>query len=152
MTDLDEIYRELILDHGGRPRNRGELSGANAHANGHNPVCGDRLRLYIKLAGDMIEEIAFTGDGCQIFRASASMMTEAVKGRRVSEARRLFDAFHRLLTESPERELSAEDEALGKLLAFAGVQRFPIRVKCATLAWHTLAAALDGGRPAVSTE
>lgn len=152
MTDQDEIYRELILDHGSRPRNVGELPGATAHADGHNRVCGDRLRVYVKLAGDVVEEVAFAGDGCQIFRASASMMTEAVKGRRIAEVRKLFDTFHRLLTESAEDEIPAGGESLGKLLAFAGVQKFPIRVKCATLAWHTLAAALDGGSRAVSTE
>ena len=146
--DLKELYRDVILDHNRHPRNFGPLEGASHHAEGNNPLCGDRLSLTLRLKGDRIEDIRFEGSGCAISTASASLMTEAVKGRDRSSVRQLFERVHALLTQ-PD---GAPDPALGKLAALSGVREFPARVKCATLSWHTLNAALEHGAATVSTE
>ncbi len=148
--ELDDLYRDVILDHNRNPRNFGPLERANASAEGFNPLCGDRLTLRLRLAGDSIEDIRFDGDGCAISTASASMMTEAVKGRTRGEALEVFARVHRLLTEE-----SPPAADLGKIAALSGVREYPARVKCASLCWHTLAKALQtqAGEPArVSTE
>jgi nitrogen fixation NifU-like protein len=145
--DLAELYRDVIVDHNRSPRNRGRIAGATHHAEGDNPLCGDRLRLDVELAGDVIRDLRFEGSGCAISTASASLMSEAVKGRTKAEAAELFNDVHRMLTgESPDAS------RLGKLAALAGVRAFPARVKCASLAWHTLNAALAGDVPTVTTE
>lgn len=149
-SELRDLYQEVILDHNKRPRNFGPLPGANRSAEGNNPLCGDRIQLRLRLEGDRVEEIAFEGAGCAISTASASMMTEVVKGRSVAEAEALFHKFHHLLTGEPA-DAGAESPELGKLEVFAGVREYPMRVKCATLAWHTFHAALQGGGE-VSTE
>jgi len=138
MSDLSDLYQEVILDHNRRPRNFHPLAEASHTAEGYNPLCGDRLKLYLKLDGDTIEDVSFEGAGCAISKASASMMTDALKGKSVTEANALFDRFHRMVTTPPGQ--SVED--MGKLSALAGVREFPVRVKCASLAWHTLRAAL----------
>jgi nitrogen fixation NifU-like protein len=139
MSTLNDLYQEVILDHNKRPRNFRTLDGASHHAEGYNPLCGDRLSLDVLIQGDTIGDIAFQGSGCAISKASASLMTDAVKGQSVAEARGLFERFHRMVTTAPD----ATVEDLGKLSVFAGVREFPVRVKCASLAWHTLKAALD---------
>ncbi len=136
--ELDGLYAEVILDHNRAPRNWGELPEAR-RVEGHNPLCGDRLTLFVDLEGDVIRDVKFTGEGCAISKASASMMTQAVKGKTRGEAEALFEQFHALVTGSGAR---APDASLGSLQAFAGVARFPIRVKCASLAWHALRSAL----------
>ena len=153
--DLRELYQDVILDHGKRPRNRGALAAANRRAEGDNPLCGDRLTLTLEVADGRVADAAFEGTGCAISVASASLMTDVLKGMPVAEAEALFHRFHRLLT--GEGEAAAGDlDALGKLAVFAGVRDYPIRVKCATLPWHTLMAALAAGEapapPSVSTE
>ena len=153
--ELRELYQDVILDHGRRPRNRGGLTAANRRAVGDNPLCGDRLVLSLELAGDRVADVAFEGSGCAISVASASLMTDTIKGLPIAEAEELFRRFHRLLT--GETASSDELEALGKLAVFAGVREYPIRVKCATLPWHTLVVALaagptGGAEPSVSTE
>jgi len=149
--ELNDLYRDVILDHNRRPRNFGPLEPASASVEGFNPLCGDRLTLRLNLAADKIADIRFEGQGCAISTASASLMTEAVKGKSRAEALDLFDRVHRLLTDDAA---SAED--LGKLAALSGVRAYPARVKCASLCWHTLASALQapaaGSLPAVSTE
>jgi len=150
MSELRELYQEVILDHGKAPRNFHAVEGASHHADGHNPLCGDRITVYVKAANDTIEEIGFQGAGCAISTASASMMTEALRGKTFAEFREIFAAFHGLLT--GEREVEQAAALLGKLQVFSGVREFPIRVKCATLAWHTLRAALEGRGDAVTTE
>jgi nitrogen fixation NifU-like protein len=150
VSDLRELYQSVILDHNKRPRNFGEPPAADRHANGDNPLCGDKIRVHVALEGDRVREIGFEGSGCAISTASASLMTEAVKGRPLSEVQRLFDGFHRLVTSDPRSP--ADDEGLGKLAVFGGVREFPMRVKCATLAWHTLRAALEGSGAVASTE
>ena len=147
--DLRELYQEVILDHSKRPRNFGRLEANNRRARGHNPLCGDILSLYLVIKDGVVEDVAFEGNGCAISMASASPMTEIVKGKGEAEARELFERFHRLLT-SDDADLDPLD--LDKLAVFAGVREFPVRVKCATLAWHTLTAALDGQTDDVSTE
>ncbi len=139
--ELKDLYRDVILDHNRRPRNFGRLEGAHARAEGHNPLCGDRLTLSIKLAGDRIEDIRFEGKGCAISTASASLMSEAVKGKDRDAVRRLFESVHELLTQQD----AVPGAELGKLAALSGVREFPARVKCASLCWHTLNAALDRG-------
>lgn len=146
--ELRELYQELIFDHYKRPRNRQELAGANRRAEGHNPLCGDRITVYLKVENGIIGDVAFEGDGCAIATASASLMTEALKGKSVSDVAHLFEGFHDMVTDS---NASAHPE-LGKLEVLAGVREFPARVKCATLAWHTLNAALKQQRAPVSTE
>jgi nitrogen fixation NifU-like protein len=147
MSDLRELYQEVILDHSKRPRNFGRPAAANRQADGHNPLCGDRVRVYLVIADGIIRDAAFEGDGCAISKASASLMTEAVKGRSEAEVRELFARFHDLVTGEGEVV-----EELDRLAVFAGVHEFPVRVKCATLPWHTLVAALEGARQPVKTE
>jgi nitrogen fixation NifU-like protein len=150
MSELSDLYQEVILDHHRRPRNYGPLPGASRTAQGHNPLCGDRLTLYVQLQGDRISGISFEGDGCAISKASASLMTDAIKGHSVSEASALFERFHRMITTPFDQEV--DETELGKLAAFAGVRQYPIRVKCASLAWHTLKAALGDSHEMVKTE
>jgi nitrogen fixation NifU-like protein len=150
MSDLDDLYQEVILDHNRRPRHYGALADADRTAKGHNPLCGDRLTVFVKFDGDRIAGIAFEGAGCAISKASASLMTDAVSGRTVDEARALFERFHAMITAPMDRPV--DDRDLGKLAAFAGVRSFPVRVKCASLAWHTLKAALADAREVVQTE
>lgn len=150
MPDLGDLYQDVILEHSKVPRNYRELPDAHLQAEGFNPLCGDRFTVYLKLEGDTIREIAFQGSGCAISKASASMMTQSVKGKTKGEAAELFDRFHKLVT---GRAVSADGQPdLGKLSVFSGVSEYPVRVKCATLAWHTLRAALDGGQKTISTE
>lgn len=148
MADLREIYQEVILDHYRRPRNFNVLESANQEAKGHNPLCGDRVHVYLEIENGVVKEVSFQGAGCAISTASASMMTEAVKGKGCDDTLQLFRQFHQKMT-GPE-DLDAID--LGKLEAFSGVRQIPIRVKCATLAWHTLKAALENTSAPVSTE
>jgi nitrogen fixation protein NifU and related proteins len=138
MADLTDLYQELILDYNRKPRNFHTLADASHTAEGYNPLCGDRLTLYLKVDGGVVRDVAFEGAGCAISKASASLMTDAVKGKSVAEAQALFDRFHRMVTTPPEQPV----EDLGKLSALAGVREFPVRVKCASLAWHTLKAAM----------
>jgi len=147
MSELSDLYQEVILDHNRRPRNFRVLAGANHTAEGYNPLCGDRLTLYLKVEGDTIADVSFEGAGCAISKASASMMTDALKGRTVAEANSLFERFHRMVTTPPDQVV----EDMGKLSCLAGVREFPVRVKCASLAWHTLRAAMASERKA-STE
>ncbi len=149
MTELTDLYQEVILDHGKRPRNFGPLEGATATAEGLNPLCGDHLVLQVKVADGTVQEARFTGSGCAISRASASVMTGLVKGKTPAEVEALFQTFHALVTEGPGAQ--PDLEALGKLAVFGGVHEFPTRVKCASLAWHTLRSALQGQATA-STE
>jgi nitrogen fixation protein NifU and related proteins len=149
--ELNDLYRDVILDHNRKPRNFGSLDSADASVEGFNPMCGDRLTLRLKLAGDTISDIRFEGEGCAISTASASLMTEAVKGKSREDALKLFDRVHQLLTND-----AAPADELGKLAALSGVREFPARVKCASLCWHTLASALKAADlksvAAVSTE
>ena len=146
--DLKELYRDVILDHNKKPRNFGRLDPADAQADGHNPLCGDRLSVFVKMNGDRIEDLRFEGKGCAISTASASLMTEAVKGKDKAAVGQLFEKVHTLLTQQ-DAEASPD---LGKLAALSGVREFPSRVKCASLCWHTLNAALERGASTVSTE
>jgi nitrogen fixation NifU-like protein len=139
MPSLSELYQELILEHNRSPRNFREMPEADAHAEGNNPLCGDQIRVFVRLKGETIEDVSFQGSGCAISRASASLMTGAVKGKTREQAAALFDRFHGLVTGAVP---PTEAATLGKLAAFAGVAEFPIRVKCASLPWHTLRAAL----------
>jgi nitrogen fixation NifU-like protein len=139
MTDLDDLYQEVILDHNRRPRNFRVLESATHQAQGHNPLCGDKLELFLTVDGDVITDVGFQGSGCAISRASASLMTDCLKGCPVKDACALFERFHRMVTTPPDVDV----EDLGKLSVLAGVREFPVRVKCASLAWHTLKAALD---------
>ena len=152
MTDLRELYQEVILDHSKRPRNFHEIPGATRKADGVNPLCGDRATIYVTLENDRVKDASFVGKGCSISTASASMMTDAVKGKTRAEALALFERFHELLTGDPTQASHKEGAELGKLAVFSGVCEFPVRVKCATLAWHTLKAALEGDDQPVSTE
>jgi nitrogen fixation NifU-like protein len=149
MSDLRELYQEVILDHNKRPRNFGPLADANRHAEGRNPLCGDHLSVQVDVKDGVIENVAFEGAGCAISRASASLMTDAVKGKSVEEAERMFEEFHQMVTSGVGE---AVEESLGKLAVFCGVREFPARVKCASLAWHTLHAALDASSGTASTE
>jgi nitrogen fixation NifU-like protein len=149
MADLRDLYQEVILEHSKAPRNYRELAGANQHAEGYNPLCGDHFTVYLNVDGDSIRDITFQGSGCAISKASASMMTQALKGKSKAEAQRLFESFHKLVTTG---EANGDRPELGKLAVFSGVSEFPVRVKCATLAWHTLQAALEGKQDKVSTE
>jgi nitrogen fixation NifU-like protein len=150
MADLRDLYQEVILDHNRRPRNFGVLEHANRTAEGYNPLCGDRLTVYLDVEGDVIRGVSFEGSGCAISKASASMMTDAVKGQTVAEVQRLFEAFHTMVTSSTD--VAAPVVHLGKLAVFAGVREFPARVKCASLAWHTLQAALREAGAKVTTD
>ncbi|PYT14245.1 MAG: SUF system NifU family Fe-S cluster assembly protein [Acidobacteria bacterium] len=150
MSDLDDLYQEIILDHSKRPRNFGPIEGPSSKAEGYNPLCGDRVTVQLRLENDVVKDVHFQGSGCAISMASASLMTESLKGKTKAEAEGLFQGFHELLT----GEADAKPE-LGKLAVFSGVREYPIRVKCATLAWHTLRAALrdsEGQTRQVSTE
>jgi nitrogen fixation NifU-like protein len=141
MSELNELYQQVILDHNKKPRNFRELETANHRADGQNPLCGDRLTIFLELENDLIKDIAFTGAGCAISKASASMMTQAVKGKTREEAETLFQEFGRMVR--GEMDENEEENALGRLKIFAGVREFPARVKCASLSWHTLHAALN---------
>ena len=147
--ELNDLYRDVILDHNRRPRNFGVLESADARVEGFNPLCGDKLTLYLQLEDDAVKDISFVGEGCAIWKASASMMTQALKGKSKQEAEELFDEFHRMVTGQLDEE--EEPNQLGRLKIFAGVREFPVRVKCATLSWHTMHAALNE-QEKVSTE
>lgn len=149
MPDLRDLYQELILEHSKAPRNYRELKTADHKAEGYNPLCGDHFTIFLQMDGDSIREVTFQGSGCAISKASASMMTQSLKGKTKAEAEQLFDRFHRVVT---GQAVNGSQEDLGKLAVFSGVSEFPTRVKCATLAWHTMQAALDGKQDAVSTE
>jgi nitrogen fixation NifU-like protein len=150
MSDLRELYQEVILDHTKHPRNFGTLERATHRAQGHNPLCGDQLALFVEVADDRLRDLRFAGRGCAISTASASLLTEAVKGRTTAEAHALFARFHAAVTAPSDEPVDVA--GLGKLAALAGVREFPMRVKCASLAWHTLEAALAGKPEPVSTE
>ena len=147
MSDLDDLYQEVILDHNRRPRNFRAL-GEGRKAEGFNPLCGDRITVYLAVEGDVIKDVTFQGTGCAISKASASLMTESVKGKSIEEARQLFDGFQKMITSPVETTV----DHLGKLAVLAGVRQFPVRVKCASLAWHTLKSAVDARDEVVSTE
>ncbi len=148
MSDLRDLYQELILDHNKRPRNFKKLEDANRSADGYNPLCGDKVKVYLKVEDGRVNDVSFEGSGCAISKASASVMTESLKGKTVAEVEALFKRFRDLVTGKE----STESGDLGKLVVFSGVCEFPMRVKCATLAWHALFAALQGKDQAVSTE
>jgi nitrogen fixation protein NifU and related proteins len=150
MGELGDLYQEVILEHSKAPRNYRKPEGANREAEGYNPLCGDRCSVYLDVENGAIKDIGFQGSGCAISRASASMMTQSVKGKSKEEAAKLFDEFHRLVTGDAETVAHASE--MGKLAVFAGVSKFPARVKCATLAWHTLQSALENKHESVSTE
>jgi len=153
MTDFHDLYQELILDHNKRPRNRRHVDGADREARGYNPLCGDRVTIFLTLDGDTIADIAFEGSGCAISTASASLMTEAVQGKTIEEAEALFKDFYDLvMAENGIEEPGELQGKLGKLGVFSGVSNYPARVKCATLAWHTVHEALKGGHDVVTTE
>ena len=149
MSELSELYQEVILDHNKNPRNFREIENADRHADGNNPLCGDQLKVFVSLDGDVVSDVSFLGSGCAISKASASMMTQALKGKTKEEAELLFDEFHRMVTGQLDAE--SDENHLGKLRIFAGVLEFPARVKCASLSWHTVNAALHG-EDEVSTE
>ncbi len=146
-TDVRELYQQVILDHSRRPRNFRALDGTAHTADGYNPLCGDKVTVYVSLVGDRVQDVSFQGAGCAISTASASVMTEVVKGKSRAEVEELFQRFHALVTGAAQPA-----ETLGKLAVFGGVSEFPTRVKCAVLAWHTLRAAVEGGSATVSTE
>jgi nitrogen fixation NifU-like protein len=150
MSDLRELYQEVILDHNKRPRNFRVIEPPSQKAEGYNPLCGDKITVYLRLNGDVIEDLAFEGSGCAISKASASLMTDALKGRTISDAGSLFQEFHHMVT--APADASVEIGRLDKLAVFAGVREYPVRVKCASLAWHTLRAALEAKHDVVSTE
>ena len=150
MSDVGQLYQEVILDHYKRPRNFRKLDGASRNAEGYNPLCGDKVTVYVKLEDGVVRDISFQGSGCAISTASASMMTTSLKGKTVAEAEVLFQSFRLLVTGQPDTALDRVE--LGKLAVFSGISEFPIRVKCATLAWHTMLAALEEKSDTVSTE
>lgn len=150
MNDLQELYQELIVDHSKRPRNFHALAGSAHSAQGYNPLCGDKVTVYLRLEDDIVRDATFQGSGCAISTASASLMTESLKGKTRVEVEALFQKFHRLLAGNG-REMPGGPE-LGKLVAFSGVREYPVRIKCATLAWHTLRAALEDKKETISTE
>ncbi len=150
MSDLRELYQQVILDHNKSPRNFRKLEDANRDSEGYNPLCGDHLHLYLKMEGDVIQDIGFQGAGCAISKASASLMSSILKGKTKEEAEAMFKKFHDMVTGG--MDAPPDTEGLGKLAVFSGVREFPARVKCATLAWHTLHAALEGEDKPVSTE
>lgn len=147
--DLKDLYRDVIVDHNRQPRNFGKMERPDKQADGHNPLCGDRLTVYVRLGGEHIDEVTFEGSGCAISMASASLLTEAVRGKSLSETATLFDNVHAMLT---EHDAPVDTASLGKLAALAGVREFPARVKCASLCWHTLNAALQSHHQPISTE
>ena len=150
MSDLRELYQEVILDHNKRPRNFRAIEPPSQKAEGFNPLCGDRVTVYLRLKGDVIDDVSFEGSGCAISKASASLMTDALKGRTLSEADTLFHEFHHMVTAPSDAPI--ETDRLDKLAVFAGVREYPVRVKCASLAWQTLRAALEAKQDVVSTE
>lgn len=150
MSDLSELYQEIVLDHSKRPRNRREIEHADRTAEGFNPLCGDRVKVYLNLKDHTIDDVSFTGTGCAICIASCSLMTQQLQGMNEHAARNLFETFHTLLTKQGEPDI--DEETLGELAALAGVKRYPIRVKCATLPWHALKTALEGEQEVASTE
>ena len=150
MSDLQELYQDMVIDHNSRPRNFRKPQDATRSVDGYNPLCGDRYTLYLKVDGDLISDIAFQGYGCAISKASASMMTEAVRGRPRGHAVDLFDSFHRMLLRPPGADFDPDE--VGDLEALSGVNEYPARIKCAVLSWHTLRAALDGSEDSVTTE
>lgn len=148
MFDIKDLYQEVIVDHNRSPRNFGKIEDADKTLEGYNPLCGDKLTLYLKTDGENINDIAFDGSGCAISVASASLMTDAMKGKSLVEAESLFNEFHNLITTDSD----ADNEQLGKLAALAGVKAYPARVKCASLCWHTLHSVIQGGNASVQTE
>ncbi len=150
MSDLRELYQTTILDHNKQPRNFRVPEHANRQAAGHNPLCGDRVTVHVRLEDGVVQDVGFQGAGCAISTASASLMTQAVKGRPLAEVEKLFDTFHELVTSDPQRAI--DEGRVGKLAVLAGVREYPVRVKCATLAWHTLRAALGASSEPVKTE
>jgi nitrogen fixation protein NifU and related proteins len=150
MSDLQDLYQDVILEHSKAPRNYRKLAAANREAEGFNPLCGDHFTVYLDIEGDAIQDISFQGSGCAISKASASMMTQSLKGKTKLEAERVFEEFRRLV--GGKSPVDGNEEDLGKLAVFSGVSKFPVRVKCATLAWHALHAALNKEREPVSTE
>ena len=150
MPDLRELYQEVILDHTKKPRNFGRLDGQTNSAEGYNPLCGDAVTVYLQIDGDLVRDVRFEGSGCAISTASASLMTEAIKGKPAQQVSELFDRFHDTVTASPDEDVDLD--ALGKLAVLAGVREFPMRVKCASLAWHTMRSALEGESEQVTTE
>lgn len=150
MSSTRSLYEQVILDHNKSPRNFGELPGADRHAEGYNALCGDHFKVYLNLDGDTISDIHFDGTGCAISKSSASVMTTLLKGKTTEEAKALFESFRRMLTSMPGEPL--DKEALGKLMVFSGVREYPIRIKCATLVWHTMLSAVAGDDAVVSSE
>ncbi len=150
MADSRALYENVILDHNKNPRNFGPLPTANREAEGYNALCGDQFTVYLEMDGDTIKDVHFIGAGCAISKSSASVMTELVKGKTKAEVREVFDRFHGMITSDHDAEL--DEQALGKMKVFSGVREYPVRIKCATLAWHTLLAALEGKEETVSTE
>ena len=150
MSELNDLYQEVILEHNKNPRNFREIDGADKVAEGFNPLCGDQLKLYLAMENDTVKDVAFKGSGCAISKASASMMTDSIKGKTLSEARGMFEQFHQMVTGNADP--LAHPERLGKLAVFEGVRHYPARVKCASLAWHTLRSAVDAKDEVVSTE
>jgi len=150
MDDLRELYQEVILDHNKNPKNYGKLASANHASEGYNPLCGDHLNLYLQVEDGRIRDLSFEASGCAISKASASLMTAELKGKSLAEAQQLFKKFQHLITSRSDSEPDTDE--LGKLVVFAGVREFPLRVKCASLAWHTMKAALNEGEKVVSTE
>ena len=152
MSELRELYQQVILDHNKNPRNFGRPEATNREQQGHNPLCGDELQIYLYIdEDDIIQDIGFEGSGCAISKASASLMTDALKGKPAADAKDLFERFHQVVT-GDVAEADVDDAEIGKLVVFAGVREFPMRVKCATLAWHTMRSALDSDRTPVTTE
>jgi nitrogen fixation NifU-like protein len=149
MSELSDLYQEVILDHNKNPRNFREITDADKRADGNNPLCGDKLQVFVKMDGETVEDVAFLGSGCAISKASASMMTQTVKGKTREEAEKIFDEFHKMVT--GKLDIETDENSLGKLRIFAGVLEFPARVKCASLSWHTVNAALHG-EDEISTE
>jgi nitrogen fixation protein NifU and related proteins len=150
MADLRDLYQEVILDHHKKPRNFHKLEHANRKADGFNPLCGDKLSVFIQIENEVVKDIGFVGTGCAISTASASMMTESLKGKTEAEAKAVFERFHQMVTNYSEPQ--PDPATLGKLAVFSGVREYPVRVKCATLAWHTMCAALEGTKETVATE
>lgn len=150
MSELSDLYQEVILDHNRQPRNFGSIEDPTSSANGHNPLCGDKLKIYLKLDGDRIADVKFEGSGCAISKASASLMTDAIKGRTRQETERLFQCVHRMLTAPTDEEVDLSE--VGKLAVLSGVREFPVRVKCASLAWHTMKTALTQPGGTAKTE
>ncbi|HEV2325868.1 MAG TPA: SUF system NifU family Fe-S cluster assembly protein [Terracidiphilus sp.] len=150
MSELNELYQEIILEHSKAPRNFRRPAGTNHSAEGYNPLCGDHFTVFLDMEGDAIRDVGFQGSGCAISKASASMMTQTLKGKTRAEAERLFEQFHGLVTGEPSS--STDGSELGKLAVFSGVSKYPARVKCATLAWHALQSAIEGTQKPVTTE